>query len=43
MYYPISELKLLAEGAISPSELNEVTKFKKYDMYNSDEAKALSA
>lgn len=36
----ISELRLIAEGAIP---LDEVTKFNKYGLYNSDLAKSVSA
>lgn len=38
----LRQYRLLVEGAISPEELNEVTKFTKYALYNSDEAKVLS-
>lgn len=48
MYYNLTNLRLLAEGALTESqykdaELNEVTKFDKYRLYNSNKAKELSS
>lgn len=38
----LKNYRMLLEGSITPSELNEVTKFQKYALYNSTEAKDVS-
>lgn len=38
----LKSYRMLLEGAIAPYELNEVTKFQKYALYNSAEAKEVS-
>ena len=38
----LKSYRMLLEGSITPYELNEVTKFQKYALYNSTEAKDVS-